>query len=296
MPSTETLNSQEHPLAQDTIEALRDYDEQSREILAERMAAIVLLVLIRKHFSHLNSEGHFNKFIDEDEMPEATEETNRERWARLLHGTDYDWDDSDRYDNPWIIYTHSKPANDFSYHTDFSFRNPQHRDYFSYRAPGSQRAETAENVPPPLPFEVVPASMQPNAEERAGAMRANELLRAQLVEQGWESGKPTPDQLKKATRNTLSNLHPDQNSDISAADAEAGKLISGQMKEIRKGLFGEEKVQSASTQPAPESTPPPSTAESTPPPPKAPPKESATPPSASSSADSASSGAGAAAA
>lgn len=90
---------------------------------------------------------------------------------------------------------------------------------------------------PRMPFSVHPASMKPDQTQTAAASRANDLLREGLQKQGWEGGVPTEDQLKKATRETLRNLHTDRNSDLSDVDQEAAKLISGQMSEIKQELY-----------------------------------------------------------
>lgn len=114
--------------------------------------------------------------------------------------------------------------------------------HFNEGADDSKAKSSTNQTPsgPRMPFNVHPASMKPNETQVAAASRANDLLREGLQKQGWEGGVPTQDQLKKATRETLRNLHPDRNENVSDIDQEAAKLISGQMNEIKQELFPQE--------------------------------------------------------
>lgn len=179
-----------------------------REETSAQMAALILYLLLEQQSRDLVIKAH---------TPDATEETNRMRWEKIVHGLPgVDAHTSIRY--PYAE-TQGHPTPNFN----------------------ASPTPTTEAYPSqaPMPFEIYPAGMQPNETERAGAARANNLMRTQLEKQGWIGGTPTEAQVKKATQGVLRSLHPDTNPDLSAADQEAGKLISSQMRDITKDLFGE---------------------------------------------------------
>jgi hypothetical protein len=198
------------------------------------MAAMALFLLLEQ-----------KELIVKAHTPEETQETNRQRWEKILNGFNVGGPDStNRHAYTGNAGTYRIPDYTFSQNTSDTFTAP--------------RAEAPKETSIAMPFEIYPAGMQPNETERAGATRANSLMREQLEHQGWTGGTPTEAQVKKATQGVLRSLHPDTNPNLSAADQEAGKLISGQMRDITKDLYGE-KVgaptppagHSTETQPAP---------------------------------------------
>lgn len=195
------------------------YQQAAREI-----AALVLMVLMNEKSRHLIAEAH---------TPQKTDQTNRERWQNLLHNFGH-IPRTEPHNRTTRTYQEAEADFDFhaSWHGNTQTETPRPQ------AEAFTQPEATQPQPPTMPFEFFPSSMKPSETETAGAARANELMRQGLTEQGWEGGVPSQDQLKKATRSTLSNLHPDRNPDLSPTDVEAGKLISGQMSEIKIGLYG----------------------------------------------------------
>ncbi len=239
--------------------------EQIRQTTERLLAALVLSYTLEAHSLDHIAKAH---------PPETTSQTNRERWEDFLHKYAYSdnpansrrYDSPDDFENSQNTYqsdrftgNFGRPTTDYQTfgqpfgrteapRTESPYTKYDRYDNYGFDAgqttfDASDRAQTppkTESAKPKitLPFEIFPAGMRPNNTEKAGAARANEVMRSRLEEQGWTGGKPTEQQLKKATQAALRDLHTDTG-DRSAVDQEAAKLISGQMSEITTKLFGE---------------------------------------------------------
>ncbi len=174
-----------------------------------QIAALALSLMINK----VSFRGH---------LPQGIGPTNRQHWHNVFetNRAPYMTGWSDNFDHEH--HTHEQSSDNIF--TDFKL--PTH--------------EEQPEAPPPMPFEIYPHSISPTELDKASASRANEVMREQLVAQGWEGGRPTEDQFKRANREALRRLHTDVNVELSDVDLEAAKLISGQVSEIKKELFTQE--------------------------------------------------------
>lgn len=181
----------------------------NRENTQRLMAAMLMSILVNPDSFGLIQNAH---------KPKETGFTNRERWQDIF--SDFQ---SRR--------SHIRTESDFSH-----FYDDGENEALGRETPLPE----AQHEPLKMPFEFYPHSVSPTDLDKAGALRANQIMREQLAAQGWEGGSVTEDQLKKANRDALRQLHTDTNESLSDVDLEAAKLISGQMSEIKKELFTQE--------------------------------------------------------
>jgi len=201
------------------------------------MAAMLLLALFAEQSKHLVAEAH---------QPETTGLSQRERWQKIIDEfATYRRETGDfspkKQQTQWqrMGYNYSMP---YSYNEPSSERSDKRTDDTppsAAKATQPQPEPAAEPTGPQLPFQIFPASLSPSQNETAGATRANDLFRDNLLKTGWEGGTPSEKQFNGARSSTLRSLHPDLNPNLSPTDIEAGKLVSGQTTEIKHELYGD---------------------------------------------------------
>lgn len=89
---------------------------------------------------------------------------------------------------------------------------------------------------PDLPFVLEPQSARPTEADNAAAARANDMYQRELFKAGWQGGKITAEQERTAYHAIQRQLHPDQNPDASATDAETLRVVNAGRKIVKQHI------------------------------------------------------------